>query len=156
LHNYHVCRFLALCHVVEVLGEGSQKFDAKAQKFMHALGLQSLWTMDRITATSIPDGNLVVVCPYTDKSYDKEKTDDNAQPNGTTSHHGSGKITQNDTSRLGSKCLSGAQARRILNEEGTAISSNANMLQVYTEHLNRSSESLLPSLCCLQCSNPFS
>jgi hypothetical protein len=99
MKNYHTSRFLALCPVVDAK---TQKINGKAKKYIHALGIQPLWSMDRITATAVPENTVVVPCPYTDESYQKD-----GMQNGKN-----GSIMNTNVG------LSEAQARRILSEDG--------------------------------------
>jgi hypothetical protein len=98
MKTYHTSRFLALCPVVDAK---MQKINGKSKKYIHALGIQPLWGMDRVTATAVPENTVVVPCPYTDESYQKDGVEN-------------GKRVMNNTN-VG---LSEAQARRILSEDG--------------------------------------
>lgn len=104
LKNYHSSRFLALCPVVDVK---TAKKNGKLKKYIHALGIQPLWSMDRMTATAVPDNTVVVPSPYTDESYRKEDRD------GTSAGRSSDKSVN-----VG---LSDAQARRILMEDSVDV-----------------------------------
>lgn len=97
LKNYHTSRFLALCPVVDAK---TAKSNGKMKKFIHALGIQPLWAMDRVTATAVPENTVVVPSPYTDESYKKDRGHDSN--------------TGKEHVNIG---LSDAQTRRILNED---------------------------------------
>lgn len=99
LKNYHTSRFLALCPVVDA---ETQKRNGKAKKYIHALGIQPLWSMDRETATAVPENTVIAPCPYTDECYLKDG-------NGQFSTRGANSV------HVG---LSEAQTRRILSEQG--------------------------------------
>lgn len=98
MKNYHTSRFLALCPVVDA---ATQKENGKAKKFIHALGVQPLWSMDRETATTVPENTAVAPSPYTDETYDKDNFQSNGKVNTVNMNIG----------------LSEAQTRRILNED---------------------------------------
>jgi hypothetical protein len=104
MKNYHTSRFLALCQVVD---SKKAKAGGKKKKFIHALGIQPLWTMDRVTATTVPDNVVVVPSPYTDEGYNKDRV------NGSSSKN----RLQNSVGNIG---LSEAQTRRILGEGDTS------------------------------------
>ncbi len=97
MKKYHTSRFLALCQVVD---SKKAKEGGKVKKFIHALGLQPLWSMDRVTATAIPDNTPVMSCPYTDDGYGKDNV--------------------HESNNLQNFGLSEAQTRRILCEENTS------------------------------------
>ena len=105
MKNYHTSRFLALCQVVD---SKKAKEGGKAKKFIHALGIQPLWSMDRVTATAIPENSIVAPSPYTDEGYTKD------DPNKTGS---SGSNNLGNAQNIG---LSEAQTRRIIGEENTS------------------------------------
>ncbi len=107
IKNYHTSRFLALCQVVD---SKKAKLGGKCKKFVHALGIQPLWSMDRATATAVPDNIVVVPSPYTDEKYGK---DDIYGSNGSMLNAG------NDSGKWKNVGLSEAQTRRILCEENT-------------------------------------
>ena len=96
IQKYHPSRFLALCPVVD---PKTAKTVGKKKKFIHAVGLQPLWSMDRMTATAIPEGQTVVSNPYTDEAYGKDGA------------------SEQSSSQVGNLALSEAQARRIVSEE---------------------------------------
>lgn len=100
IQNYHMTRFLALCPVVDA---ATQKRNGKAKKYIHALGIQPLWNMDRETATYIPENVVVVPSPYTDDSYQKD-----------SHHQHSHGMVNNRNVNVG---LSEAQTRRIISED---------------------------------------
>ena len=106
MKNYHFSRFLALCPVVDAK---TQKINGKAKKYIHALGIQPLWSMDRVTATAVPDNMLVVPCPYTDEGYQKDMNGRQGAPGGDGNGVG--------TSANVNVGLSEAQTRRILSED---------------------------------------
>mmetsp|Transcript_907 Transcript_907/g.1403 ORF Transcript_907/g.1403 Transcript_907/m.1403 type:complete len:766 (-) Transcript_907:89-2386(-) len=106
IKNYHTSRFLSLCQVVD---SKKAKLGGKSKKFVHALGIQPLWTMDRVTATAVPDNIVVVPSPYTDEKYAKDET-----------YGSNGAINAgNDSGTWKNVGLSEAQTRRILCEENT-------------------------------------
>jgi hypothetical protein len=102
IKNYHTSRFLALCQVVDAK---TAKAGGKGKKFIHALGIQPLWCMDRITATKIPENVAVASSPYTDAAYQKDGI------NEAEGHFGHSSGVQRNVG------LSEAQTRRILCEE---------------------------------------
>ena len=108
MKNYHTSRFLALCPVVDA---ATQKANGKAKKYIHALGIQPLWSMDRVTATAIPENTVVVPCPYTDDSYQKDGMGGNGNKHGHGHESGN-----NGVDKYANVGLSEAQTRRILSE----------------------------------------
>jgi hypothetical protein len=119
--NYHTSRFLALCPVVDV---ETQKINGKSKKFIHALGIQPLWSMDRDTATAVPENTVIAPCPYTDESYPKDA-------NGSGSGNHTSVVVMKNGTNVG---LSQAQARRILSEQqggGGGGVGAASMMQDY-------------------------
>ncbi len=102
IKNYHTSRFLSLCPVVE---SKKAKAGGKKKKFIHALGIQPLWSMDRVTATEVPKNVVVVPNPYTDEGYSKDGVNNQSAPENKSSISG--------MSNLG---LSEAQTRRIMCE----------------------------------------
>ena len=129
LQNYHITRFLALCPVVDSV---KQKKNGKAKKYIHALGIQPLWSMDRTTATAIPDNIVVVPSPYTDDCYQKDKQDTNmsmnmnANMNANMNRNANRNANINDRGNYGKGVgpgmmqnvgLSEAQTRRIMSED---------------------------------------
>lgn len=106
IKNYHTSRFLALCQVVD---SKKAKLGGKSKKFIHALGIQPLWTMDRATATAVPDNIVVVPSPYTDEKYGKDSA---SGSNGAVN-------AGNDAGTWKNVGLSEAQTRRILCEDNT-------------------------------------
>ena len=104
IKNYHVSRFLSLCPVVNTK---RAKEGGKKKKFIHALGIQPLWSMDRVAATEVPKNVAVVSNPYTDEAYGKDSL---------TGIGESGGISNGIMHNVG---LSDAQTRRIMCEENS-------------------------------------
>jgi len=101
LQNYHTSRFLALCPVKDAK---TAKKQGKAKKFFHALGIQPLYTTDRASATSVPEGVSIFPSPYIDTGHFKGHMSSTEQLK---------EITQASTNTG----FSQAQARQILKEE---------------------------------------
>lgn len=112
LQNYHTTRFLALCPVVDA---ATQKKNGKAKKYIHALGIQPLWNMDRVMATAVPENVVVVPSPYTDECYQKSASGPGPGPGarGNANANGSGNGGPYSNVNVG---LSEAQTRRIISE----------------------------------------
>ncbi len=102
IKNYHTSRFLSLCPVVEAK---RAKAGGKKKKYIHALGIQPLWTMDRVTATEVPKNTVVVSNPYTDEAYGKDYKEKQ------------GNAGNKFGSVIYNAGLSEAQTRRIMGEE---------------------------------------
>lgn len=109
IKNYHTSRFLSLCPVVE---SKRAKAGGKKKKFIHALGVQPLWSMDRVTATEVPKNVVVVSNPYTDEGYSKDEVD-GQKAFGKNEANGIG----NGSGGMNNLGLSEAQTRRIMCEE---------------------------------------
>ena len=107
--KFHPSRFIALGQVVDKAAiKQMGKAEAKARKFVHALGLQPLLVCDQ--SELMEDGagggsGGAVPCPYTDASYGM---DNNAGGGGIGGAVGAG------TNNIG---LSQAQTRRIISEQ---------------------------------------
>ncbi len=115
--NYHTSRFLALCQVVDAK---TQKRNGKAKKYIHALGIQPLWSMDHVTATSIPDNTIVVPSPYTDESFQKDGISSGGRDHGLNGSGSGGYGIASTNIKHGNVGLSEAQTRRILMEDGAS------------------------------------
>jgi len=104
MQSLHVSRFISLgC----VISPAEAKQHGKSRKFLHALGILPIMTMNQVELNQEP--NDTVNNPYTDEAYSKDALNSN-QGNSKQTHYGTNNKSSNGK-------LSEAQARRILVEQ---------------------------------------